>query len=77
MKLSDTREAHYRQLVEKWLFEDLSEAELTELPEEVRKRVQTHFQSLIDEALEDVGAGRVVDGPRSLARMRDELRSMS
>lgn len=68
-------EAEHRRLVEKWIYEDLSDEELALLPEELKTRVRTYFQGLIDEAVEDVKAGRVVDGPSALERMRRELRA--
>lgn len=60
--------------MEKWIYEDLSEEELARLPEELRQRLQGYFQGLIAAAEEDVRAGRVVDGPSALARMREGLR---
>lgn len=68
-------EAEHRRLVEKWIYEDLSAEELALLPEDLKQRTRAHFQSLVDEAVEDVEAGRVVDGPSALARMREELRA--
>ena len=68
-------EAEHRRLVEKWIYEDLSDEEMAVLPEELKQRTRAHFQALVDEALEDVRTGRVVDGPGALARMREELRA--
>ena len=65
-------EAEHRRLVEKWLYEDLSEEEQALLPEGLKKRVRAYFRGLVDEAIEDVKAGRVVDGPASVARLRKE-----
>ncbi|MEM7051876.1 MAG: type II toxin-antitoxin system ParD family antitoxin [Acidobacteriota bacterium] len=69
------QEAEHRRLVEKWIYEDLSDEELALLPDELKQRTRDYFQGLVDEAIEDVKAGRVVDGPRALARMREELRA--
>ena len=68
-------EAEHRRLVEKWVYEDLSDEELALLPEGLKRRTRAYFQGLIDEALEDVKAGRVVDGPEALVRMRKKLRT--
>lgn len=68
-------EAEHRRLVEKWIYEDLSEEELTSLPAELKARVEGYFKKLIDEAMEDVKAGRVVDGPTALEKMRKDLRA--
>lgn len=66
--------AEHRRLVEKWIYEDLSDEELALLPEGLKLRTRAYFQGLVDEAMDDVKAGRVVDGPGALARMREELR---
>ncbi|MCB1033552.1 MAG: type II toxin-antitoxin system ParD family antitoxin [Acidobacteria bacterium] len=68
-------EAEHRRLVEKWIYEDLSVEEMALLPEELKHRTRAYFQGLVDEAIEDVRAGRVVDGPSALARMREDLRA--
>ena len=68
-------EAEHRRLVEKWIYEDLSDEELALLPETLKRRTRAYFQGLVDEAKKDVEAGRVVDGPSALARMREELRA--
>ena len=68
-------EAEHRRLVEKWIYEDLSDAELALLPEELKRRTRAHFRSLLDEAIDDIDAGRVVDGPSALARLRETLRA--
>lgn len=66
-------QAEHRRLVEKWLYEDLSDKELALLPDGLKARVRAHFQGLIEEALEDVETGRVVDGPTAMERLREEL----
>lgn len=68
-------EAEHRRLVEKWLYEDLTDEELAAIPDELKRRVQAHFLGLIDEAMKDVDAGRVVDGPSAMKRMLEELRA--
>lgn len=68
-------EAEHRRLVEKWIYEDLSDEELALLPEELKQRTRAYFQGLIDEAMDDVENGRVVDGPSALARIREKLRA--
>lgn len=68
-------EAEHRRQVEKWIYEGLSDEELAVLPEELKQRTRAYFQGLVKEALEDVKAGRVVDGPSALERMRKELRA--
>lgn len=68
-------QAEHRRLVEKWIYEDLSEEELATLPAELKARVKAHFQTLVDEAMDDVKAGRVVDGPAALEKMREDLKA--
>ncbi|MEM6454499.1 MAG: type II toxin-antitoxin system ParD family antitoxin [Acidobacteriota bacterium] len=70
-------EAEHRRLVEKWLYEDLSDEELAGLPDDVKQRARAHVRGLVDRAMADVEAGRVVDGPSALARMREALRAPS
>lgn len=68
-------EAEHRRLVEKWIYEELSDEELARLPEELKQRTRAYIQGLVDEAMKDVNAGRVVDGPSALARMREQLQT--
>lgn len=68
-------QAEHRRLVEKWIYEDLSEEELASLPTELKARVKAHFKALVDEAMEDIEAGRVVDGPATLEKMRKDLKA--
>lgn len=66
-------EAEHRRLVEKWIYEDLSDEELGLLPEELKARVQAYFKGLIDEGLRSAEEEGWVDGPEALARMRAKL----
>ena len=66
-------ENEHRRLLEKWLYEDLSAQELEQLPIEIKDRAQAYFRNLVKEALEDINAGRVVDGPTAMRRLREEL----
>ena len=66
-------EAEHRRLVEKWLYEDLSEDELALLPEELKQRTRAYFQDLIDEGLRSAEEGGWVDGPKAMERIRAKL----
>jgi len=66
-------EAEHRRLVEKWLYEDLSDEELALLPEELKQRTRAYFQSLIDEGLRSAEQGGWIDGPEAIAKMRANL----
>lgn len=66
-------EAEHRRLIEKWIYEDLSDEELALVPSELKQRTRAYFQALVQEAMEDIDAGRVVDGPSALARLREKL----
>lgn len=66
-------EADHRRLVEKWLYEGLQDEERDHLPEPLRQKVQSHFQSLIEAGVEDLSAGRTADGPEAMARLRKAL----
>jgi putative addiction module CopG family antidote len=65
-------ETEHRRLVEKWINEGLSDEQLELLPAELRERSREHFQGLVVEAMADVKAGRTVDGPTAVARLRKE-----
>lgn len=54
-------EAEHRRLVEKWIYEDLSEEELD---------VRDHFRKLIDDGLRSAEEDGWLDGPKTLAEIR-------
>lgn len=64
----------HRRLVEKWIFGDISDKERERIPEDLKERVRSHFQSLVARGLADLDAGRVVDGPEAMNRIRERLR---
>ncbi|MDY7093349.1 MAG: type II toxin-antitoxin system ParD family antitoxin [Acidobacteriota bacterium] len=68
-------EAEHRRLMEKWLYEDLSDEELALLPEELKQRARTYFRGLIDEGLRSAEEHGWVDGPKAVERLRAKLRS--
>lgn len=65
--------AEHRRLVEKWLYEDLSDDELALLPDDLKERVRTYFQKLVDDGLRSADEGGWIDGPKALAEMREKL----
>lgn len=66
-------ETEHRRLVEKWLYEDLSEAELAMLPAELKTRVQNHFRELIDEGLRSAERDGWIDGPEAVEKMLERI----
>lgn len=66
-------QAEHRRLLEKWIYQDLTPEELALLPEQIKQRARDHFRGLLDEARRDIGAGRVVDGPNAIQRLREEI----
>ena len=66
-------EAEHHRLLEKWLYEDLGPEELALLPEELKKRTKSYFRDLLAKARDDIKAGRVVDGPDAMKRLRENL----
>lgn len=66
-------EAEHRRLVEKWLYEDLTDEELAALPGDLKDRVRAHFRRLVDEGLRSAEEGGWADGPQALAEMRERL----
>lgn len=67
----------HRRLLEKWIYRGLDADEEARLPEQVRERVRSHFETMIDEALEEVRRGEVVDGPEAMRQLRARIESRS
>ncbi|MEM6454359.1 MAG: type II toxin-antitoxin system ParD family antitoxin [Acidobacteriota bacterium] len=68
-------EAEHRRLVEKWLHEGLTDAELARLPDELKARARAHVQGLIDEGLQSAEDGGWLDGAQTIARLRAKFSS--
>lgn len=66
-------EAEHCRLVEKWIYDDLSDEELAMLPAELRARVQTYFRKLVEEGLRSAEEGGYLDGPVALQKVRERL----
>lgn len=65
--------SEHRRLVEKWIYDGLSDDELAVLPEDVKARARAHFRALVDEGLRSGEEGGWVDGPEALAEIRAKL----
>lgn len=65
--------AEHRRLLEKWIYEGLSDEERDRIPPELLDRVRAHFRELADAALEEVGDGGVADGPAAMQRLRERI----
>ena len=65
--------AEHRRLLEKWLYEGLTADEEKQLPGSLKERARAHIQGLVDTAMQDVGNGRVSDGPTAMERLRKQL----
>jgi len=63
-------EAEHRRLVEKWIYEDLSEEEMALLPAELKETVRAHFRKLVDDGLRSAEEQGWLDGPETLAEIR-------
>lgn len=66
-------ETEHCRLVEKWIYDDLSDEELAMLPAELKARVQTYFRKLVEEGLRSAEEGGCLDGPEALQKMRERL----
>ncbi len=64
-----------RRLLEKWVYEGLSEEEQGQLSPELMARARAHFEKIVDEGQRDIDAGRVVDGPVVIERLREALKA--
>ena len=65
--------AENRRLLEKWIYEGLSEEEEEGVPPALLDRVRAHFRQLADTALRDVAEERVTDGPAAMQRLRERI----
>jgi len=62
-------EAEHRRLVEKWIYEDLTDEELALLPADLKARVESYFRGLIEEGLRSAEKGGWLDGPDAVEKM--------
>ena len=61
------QEAEHRRLVEKWIYEDLTDEEMAALPEELKERVREYFRKLVEDGLRSAEEHGWLDGPKALA----------
>jgi putative addiction module CopG family antidote len=69
------QEAEHRRLLEKWLIEGLAKKEEAELPSKHLERAKARVKGLIDQGLAEARAGLLLDGPETMQKLKDELRS--
>ena len=70
-------EKEQRRLLEKWLYEGLTEEEKDRIPPALLDRVRAHFRQLADTALREVEDDRVTDGPTAMQRLRERIEEQS
>ena len=70
-------EAEHRRLLEKWIYEGLSDEERDRIPSALLDRTRVHFRHLADAALEEVGDGGVADGPIAMQRLREHIEAQT
>lgn len=68
-----SEDAEHRRLLEKWVYEGLSEEEKNRIPPALLENVRAHFRQLVDTALRDVANDRVTDGPAAMQRLRERI----
>ena len=66
-------EAEYRRLLEKWVYEGLSEEERDRVPPALLERVRAHFRQLADTVLREVAEERVTDGRAAMQRLSERI----
>lgn len=66
-------EAEQRRLLEKWVYEGLSDDEQDRIPPALLESVKADFRQLLDDALRDVAEGRVSDGPEAMQRLVERI----
>ncbi|HKB14755.1 MAG TPA: type II toxin-antitoxin system ParD family antitoxin [Planctomycetota bacterium] len=69
------QEAEHRRLLEKWLYDGLSKKEEADLPPELLERAKAHVKGLVDQGLREARAGLLRDGPETMRKLKDELKS--
>ena len=69
------QEAEQRRLLQKWLVEGLTRQEASELPPDLLKDAQARVRAAIDQGLAEARAGLSVDGPETVRKLKEELRS--
>ena len=66
-------EAEHRRLLEKWIYEGLSDDERDRIPPALLERARAHFREIADTALRAVVDGRVADGPAAMEGLRERI----
>ena len=69
--------ADHRRLLEKWIYEGLSDEERDRIPPELLDRIRAHFRQLADAALEEVRDSDIADGPTATQRLRERIEAQS
>ena len=62
-----------RRLLEKWLYEDLSDAEKARLDPDLVAKARNYFQNLVNEGLRTAEEEGWIDGDMAMRRLRDRL----
>lgn len=70
-------EAEHRRLLEKWIYEGLSDEEKERMPPALLDRARTHFRRLADATLREVADGRVSDGQAAMQRLRERIEAQT
>jgi antitoxin ParD1/3/4 len=70
-------QSEHRRLLEKWIYDGLTEQEEEQLPADLKASARAHFRGLVDAAMQDVEHGRVADGPAAMRRLRMQLEARS
>ena len=70
-------EAEHRRLLEKWIYEGLSDEERERMPPALLDCARTHFHRLADATLREVADGRVSDGQAAMQRLRERIEAQT
>ncbi len=63
----------YQRLLEKWIYEGLTEEERGRLPTGLVDRARERIRDLVDTGTQDVDEGRLADGPTTMRKLRARL----
>ena len=70
-------QSEHRRLLEKWIYDGLSEKEAEQIPAELMERARVHFRGLVEAAMQDCRKGRVTDGPAVMRRLREQIEAQA
>ena len=66
-------QAEHRRLLEKWIYDDLTEEERDRIPPDARARVEAHFRKLVDDGIRSAESQGWMNADEAMARLAAKL----